>query len=216
MSRKGMNIFAAADLYGLTDEPHSCGRSNVRTAELMLAAGIQVLQYREKDRTLREKYQECCQIRKLTQAAGALFLVNDHVDLALAVDADGVHIGQDDLPPAQVRKLVGPDRIVGLSTHSPVQAEAAWREGVVDYIGVGPLFPTRTKRNVCEPVGLEYLDYVVANIPLPFVAIGGVKEHNIGTVRAHGARLIAVVTDITSAGDVKAKITALRCAAAAR
>lgn len=205
-----MENFLAADLYGLTDEPHAMGRSNVETVALLIAAGVKVIQYREKDRTLREQYEECRQIRTLTRQAGVTFIVNDHVDLAMAVHADGVHVGQDDLPTAAIRQLVGGEMIIGLSTHSPQQATAADQSGVVDYIGVGPLFSTQTKRNVCAPVGLEYLDYVVGNIELPFVAIGGIKSNNVAEVRRHGARLIAVVTGIVGETDIPAAVARLR------
>lgn len=205
-----MENFLAADLYGLTDEPHAMGRSNVETVALLIAAGVKVIQYREKDRTLREQYEECRQIRTLTRQAGVTFIVNDHVDLAMAVHADGVHVGQDDLPTAAIRQLVGGEMIIGLSTHSPQQATAADQSGVVDYIGVGPLFSTQTKRNVCAPVGLEYLDYVGGNIELPFVAIGGIKSNNVAEVRRHGARLIAVVTGIVGETDIPAAVARLR------
>ncbi len=205
-----MENFLAADLYGLTDEPHAMGRSNVETVALLIAAGVKVIQYREKDRTLREQNEECRQIRTLTRQAGVTFIVNDHVDLAMAVHADGVHVGQDDLPTAAIRQLVGGEMIIGLSTHSPQQATAADQSGVVDYIGVGPLFSTQTKRNVCAPVGLEYLDYVVGNIELPFVAIGGIKSNNVAEVRRHGARLIAVVTGIVGETDIPAAVARLR------
>ena len=205
-----MENFLAADLYGLTDEPHAMGRSNVETVALLIAAGVKVIQYREKDRTLREQYEECRQIRTLTRQDGVTFIVNDHVDLAMAVHADGVHVGQDDLPTAAIRQLVGGEMIIGLSTHSPQQATAADQSGVVDYIGVGPLFSTQTKRNVCAPVGLEYLDYVGGNIELPFVAIGGIKSNNVAEVRRHGARLIAVVTGIVGETDIPAAVARLR------
>jgi thiamine-phosphate pyrophosphorylase len=100
---------------------------------------------------------------------------------------------------------------IGLSTHSPAQAEAAVRLGV-DYIGVGPIFATNTKKDVCDPVGLKYLDYVVRNIRLPFVAIGGIKEHTIAEVYRRGARCIALVTEIVGAPDIGAKVHALRAA----
>jgi thiamine-phosphate pyrophosphorylase len=125
--------------------------------------------------------------------------------LALLVGADGVHVGQDDLPVEAVRRLAGPDMIIGLSTHSPEQAQAALKMEV-DYIGVGPIFLTNTKKDVCAPVGLEYLEYVVQNIPLPFVAIGGIKEHNILEVRKRGAACICLVTEIVGAIDIKAKV----------
>ena len=210
MSRAKMGNFVSTDLYGLTDRAHSCGRSNLQVVKQMVAAGIKVIQYREKDLPMKEKYEECLAILAVTRQANATLIVNDHVDLAMLAGADGVHVGQDDLPPAEIRKLVGEEMIIGLSTHSPEQAEAAVRQGIVDYIGVGPIFPTHTKRNVCAPVGLAYLDYVAKNISLPFVAIGGIKEHNIGDVRRHGARLVAVVTGITSAEDIALEIKTLR------
>jgi thiamine-phosphate pyrophosphorylase len=145
----------------------------------------------------------------MTRVAGVTFIVNDRPDLALLVGADGIHLGQDDLPPQAVREMVGGEMFIGLSTHSPAQAEAAVRLGV-DYIGVGPIFATNTKKDVCAPVGLEYLDYVVKNIRLPFVALGGIKEHNIAEVYRRGARCIALVTEIVGAPDIGAKVRALR------
>lgn len=209
MSQEKMKNFLSTDIYGLTAEEFSAGRSNQEVVEDMLAAGIKFIQYREKDKKAREMYYECLKIKELVRAAGATFLINDHIDLALAIDADGVHIGQDDLPPSEVRRLLGPDKIIGLSTHSPDQAHAALETGV-DYIGVGPIFTTHTKKDVCAAVGLEYLDYVVKNIDLPFVAIGGIKEHNIKEVRQHGARMIALVTEIVGAGDIVGKVNAIQ------
>lgn len=208
---KDLREIFQTDIYAITGEEFSRGRSNIEVVEELLAAGIKIIQYREKSKDLRRQYQECLEIRRLTREAGAAFIVNDHVDLALMVAADGVHLGQDDLPPEAVRRLVGPEMVIGLSTHSPEQARAAFECGV-DYIGVGPIFPTQTKSNVVDPVGLGYLDYVVQNIPLPFVAIGGIKEHNIRQVRRHGARCIAMVTEILEAEDLGAKVQALRTA----
>lgn len=208
-NRRGFSELLQTDLYGITAEEYSRGRRNIQVVQEMLAAGIRVIQYREKDKDLRTKYQECLQIRELTRAAGAIFIVNDHVDLALLVDADGVHIGQEDLPPQAVRKLLGPERILGLSTHSPEQARVALEAGV-DYIGVGPIYATKTKKDVCEPVGLTYLDYVVQNINLPFVAIGGIKEFNLHEVVQRGARCVALVTEIVSAEQIGEKIKRVR------
>ena len=208
-SKRGLAGLLSADLYGITAEEHSRGRDNIQVVQEMIKAGIRVIQYREKEKSLRAKYLECVQIRKLTREADVTFIVNDHVDLAILVDADGVHIGQDDLPPERIRELVGPQRIIGLSTHSPEQALAALQAGV-DYIGVGPIYPTKTKKDVCEPVGLEYLEYVVRNIPLPFVAIGGIKEHNVAEVIRKGAKCIALVTEIVAADNITDKIKAVR------
>jgi thiamine-phosphate pyrophosphorylase len=197
------------DLYGITASAFSRGRDNVTVAKAMLEAGIRIVQYREKVLGGRAMARECRDIRELAASAGALFLVNDHVDLALAVDADGVHIGQDDLPPELVRELIGPERILGISTHSLEQAQGAVAAGA-DYLGVGPLFRTQTKQDVCDPVGLEYLDFAVQNVPIPFVAIGGIKRHNLGSVRSRGASLVALVTEITEAEDIIGRVREIR------
>jgi len=197
------------DIYGITAEEYSLGRSNIEVVARMIEAGIKIIQYREKEKSDRKKYEECLKIRKMTQDAGVTFIVNDHVDLAVLVGADGIHLGQDDFPPNMVRELTGNKIIIGLSTHSPAQAKAAMNLDV-DYIGVGPIFATNTKKDVCAPVGLEYLEYIVKNISLPFVAIGGIKEHNITEVCKRGARCIALVTEIVGAPDIVAKVKSLR------
>jgi len=198
-------------LYGIVTEKLCQGRSLLDTATQMIEGGVRILQYREKDdKPMRIQYQECLALREITRRHGVVFIVNDSVDLALACDADGVHIGQDDLPPAVVRKLIGPSMILGLSTHSPEQAHQALEEGVVDYIGVGPLFPTQTKIHPEGPVGLSYLEYVVKHIPLPFVAIGGIKEANLDEVLSRGARTVCLVTEITQAPSIPEKLARLK------
>jgi len=174
----------------------------------MLDAGVRIIQYREKTKKMGLKYEECLRLRAMTREAGAAFIVNDDIDLALLVGADGVHVGQEDLPVAAVRTLVGEKMAIGLSTHSAQQARAAVAHGA-DYIGVGPIFATQTKDDVCAPVGLDYLDFVVREIGLPFVAIGGIKEHNLAEVAIHGARCVALVTEITQTQDIKKKIASL-------
>jgi thiamine-phosphate pyrophosphorylase len=195
-------------LYGLTAERFSLGRCNADVVQAMLDGGIRIIQYREKTKKMGLKYEECLQLRAMTREAGAAFIVNDDIDLALLVDADGVHVGQEDLPLEAVRSLVGENMAIGLSTHSPEQALAAEARGA-DYIGVGPIFATQTKEDVCAPVGFAYLDFVAGNLNLPFVAIGGIKEHNLREVANHGARCMALVTEITAAADIRGKIAAL-------
>ena len=197
-------------LYGLTAEKFSLGRRNADVVQAMLDGGIRIIQYREKTKKMGLKYEECLQLRAMTREAGAAFIVNDDIDLALLVGADGVHVGQEDLPLEAVRRLVGENMAIGLSTHSPEQARAAEARGA-DYIGVGPIFATRTKEDVCAPVGFAYLDFVAGNLSLPFVAIGGIKEHNLAEVATHGARCMALVTEITAAADIRGKIAALTC-----
>lgn len=203
------NPLAHVDLYGLTSEEHSMGRSNLDVVRDMLRAGVKLVQYREKEKTGAQKWRECAAIREMTREANALFLVNDDVAVAQAVDADGVHVGQDDLPVPVVRRLLGPDKIIGLSTHCPPEATAAITAGA-DYIGVGPIFETRTKKDVCAPVGLEYLEWVKANTAIPFVVIGGIKADNMAQVVRRGATCVAMITEIVSAPDIPARIDHLR------
>ncbi len=190
-------------IYGITFERFSNGRSNIQIVKEMIEAGVKVIQYREKNKSFREMYEEASILREMTKEAGVIFIVNDHIELAMMIEADGVHIGQDDWPINEVRKLVGDDKIIGLSTHEKKQALDALTEGA-DYIGVGPIFDTKTKDY--PTVGLEYLEYVAQNIEIPFVAIGGIKEHNIEEVLKTGAKSIALVTEITQANNIKRKI----------
>ncbi|MDR1241302.1 MAG: thiamine phosphate synthase [Deltaproteobacteria bacterium] len=202
-------ILPQTDLYGILDYGLSRGRSNIEVAARMLEAGIKIIQYREKDRKMGVIFEECKAIRALTREAGAVFIINDFADIVNLTDADGLHIGQEDLPVPAARSLIGPARILGLSTHSPAQADAAVEAGA-DYIGVGPLFFTKTKKDVCQPVGLEYLDYVVKTHNIPFVAIGGIKTGNIREVAAHGAGLCCLVSEIVGADDIGAAINEIR------
>ena len=202
------NLIRQGGLYGLTAEKFSLGRSNVEVVGAMLDAGVRIIQYREKTKKMGAKYEECLRLRAMTRESGAAFIVNDDIDLALLVGADGVHVGQEDLPVAAVRSLVGEDAAIGLSTHSPQQALDAVAAGA-DYIGVGPVFATQTKDDVCAPVGLSYLEYVAGGIDLPFVAIGGIKEHNLARVAARGGRCAALVTEIVGAQDIRGKVVAL-------
>lgn len=197
------------DLYCLTGEKFSLGRSNIEVVRGMLDAGVKLVQYREKEKKAGAKLEECLAIRDMTREAGAAFIVNDDIDIAILVGADGVHVGQEDLPVESVRRLVGEEMAIGLSTHSPEEARKALASGA-DYIGVGPIFKTFTKEDVVDPVGFEYLEYVASNVDIPFVAIGGIKEHNIGEVVKRGACCVALITEVVGEQDITAKINALR------
>lgn len=199
------------DIYAITDSKLSLGRPVEAVVAALLAADVKIIQYREKKKKAGEMLRECEAIRAMTREAGAFFIVNDHVAIAKLVGADGVHVGQEDLPVARVRELMGEDCVIGLSTHSPEQAARAARDGA-DYIGVGPLFATRTKDDVCEPVGLEYLDHVVKTHSMPFVAIGGIKRHNIGEVVRHGAKCCCLVSELVGAEDITGRVAEVRAA----
>ena len=192
-------------LYAITAEEYSLGRGNIEVVRDMLTGGVKILQYRQKEKSKREKYLECVEIRRMTKKAAAMFIVNDDVDIALAVKADGVHLGQNDMPIEVARELVKEEMIIGISTHSPQQALDAISRGA-DYLAIGPIFSTQTKKDVCPAVGLEYLDYAVKNVGIPFVAIGGIKLHNLQEILAHGASCVAMVTEIVSAADIRARI----------
>lgn len=209
-TKPSMQRFLTTDLYGITSDAHSLGRSNVEVTRQMIAVGIKIIQYREKDKQAREMYEECIAIRNLTRQADVMFIVNDRIDLALAVKADGVHIGQDDLPLAEVRRIVGDNMIIGLSTHLPCQAKAAEASGQVDYIGVGPIFSTATKTDAAQPVGIEFVQYVANHITLPFVVIGGIKIDNIAKVKQAGASVFAIVSEIVSAPNIGHAVHTLR------
>ena len=197
------------ELYCITAEELSMGRSNIEVVKDMIGAGVKIIQYREKDKKMQDKYRECSAIRELTKAAGVTFIVNDDIALAMIVQADGLHIGQDDLPIEKVRELVGDKMIIGLSTHCPAEAQQAVVSGA-DYIGVGPMFKTATKKDVCDPVGFEYLEYVAQNISIPFVAIGGIKISNIPEVVKHGAQCLAIISEITTASDIFKRISQVK------
>jgi thiamine-phosphate pyrophosphorylase len=189
-------------LYAITDERFHPGRGLLEVMEEALKGGAEIIQLRDKTATKRELLAKAKALRELTRAYGALFIVNDHLDAALAVDADGVHLGQDDLPLAEARKILGKDKIIGISTHNIAQAREAERGGA-DYIGVGPVFPTRTKADVTDPVTVSYVRQAAAEIRIPFVAIGGIKLHNVDEVLAAGATRICAVSEIVGSADVK-------------
>lgn len=191
-------------LYCITASNLSNGRSTTYVVERMLDAGVKVIQYREKYMDLRGKLEEAEALRRITERYKANLIINDHPEIAMMVGADGIHIGQDDYPVTDLRRIA-PDMIIGLSTHSPEQADNAVRCGA-DYIGVGPIFSTQTKDNVCPPVGVRYLEYAVRNIELPQVAIGGIKTHNLHEIAATGVKRVAIVSEITGSQDIGKKI----------
>jgi thiamine-phosphate pyrophosphorylase len=191
-------------LYGITGDNFANGKSNYECVEEMIKGGIKIVQYRDKFKSTREKVEEAKAIKKLCHKNNVLFIVNDDVAVAMLVDADGVHVGQDDMKPDDVRKLIGINKIIGLSTHSEEQGMAAYNNENVDYIGVGPIFPTTTKDTA--PVGLEYLEFAVKNLHLPFIAIGGIKEYNIDEIIKRGAQRICLVSDIVGAENICKKI----------
>ncbi|MGL4862868.1 MAG: thiamine phosphate synthase [Cetobacterium sp.] len=187
-------------VYAITDSKSGKNKKILEYCEDLLKGGAKIIQYREKKRDLKLLLEEAKALRELTLKYNATFIVNDYLDIALLSEADGIHIGQDDLPIKDVRKILGENKIIGISTHNPQEAQQAIIDGA-DYIGVGPIFYTETKEDVCAPVTLEYLDFVNKNIKLPYVAIGGIKENNIDKVLAMGAKSICLVSELVGADN---------------
>ncbi len=183
------------------------GHQPVELARLMLSGGARILQLRLKQATTREFVEAARKIAAICREAGALFIVNDRADIAILAEADGVHLGQEDLPLEAGRRLIGPRKLIGISTHSIDQSRAA-ESGGADYIGFGPMYPGGLK-NVQAGQGLEKLRAVRAAVRIPIVAIGGITEQHVPEVLAAGADAVAIITDVVRAPDVASKLRAI-------
>lgn len=204
----GLSALPDVDLYGILCEPLSGGRSNVEVAEKLASAGVQVIQYRSKEKAKAIRLEECRKIRAITQKYKCFFIVNDDLDIALSVRADGLHLGQDDMPFTEARQLA-PHLTIGVSTHRPEQALMAVEQGA-DYIGVGPVYATQTKKNVEGSDGLDYVQWVSENIAIPFVTIGGIKQKNVREVQKRGATCFAMISELVAADNVAATVSDIR------
>jgi thiamine-phosphate pyrophosphorylase len=190
-------------LYLVTDERLSRGRSHLEVAEAAIRGGADVIQLRDKTSPSGELYRIALALRKLTLEAKIPLIVNDRLDIALAVDADGLHVGQDDLPAGVARRLLGPGKILGVSTETPEEALLAEKDGA-DYLGVGPVFEARgTKADAGDPKGPGMIAPIRAKCRLPIVAIGGIKAGNARSVLEAGADAVAVISDIVAADDIE-------------
>ncbi|NBD26839.1 thiamine phosphate synthase [Paenibacillus glycinis] len=181
-------------LYAITAANYHPGRDLLEVMEQAILGGADIVQLRAKDAPKEALLRDARALRELTARYGVPLIVNDHIDVALAAGADGAHIGQDDLPLAEARRILGPDAIIGISTHNLAQALAAERGGA-DYIGVGPVYPTGTKPGRAA-VTTAYVREAAANVSIPWVAIGGITLANAGEVLAAGATRICAVSAI--------------------
>lgn len=176
-----------------------CSLTSMEMALISLKAGIRWIQYRDKERSRLGVYRIALGLRELTRDFGACLIINDHADIAASVDAEGVHLGQQDLPVKEARKIIGHDRIIGVSTHSLSEALRAEAEGA-DYIGFGPVMPTGTK-DAGAPKGTGMLDKIRSRVNIPVVAIGGINLENLDPVLSSGAHAVAVASGILK-GDI--------------
>ncbi len=197
------NLFSRNNpLYFITDTS-TAGLSHSQIVKKAVSAGIQTVQLRDKILSKRELYAEAALVRKLTLQYNVKFIMNDHIDIVMAVKADGVHLGQDDMPLEDARRIMGKKMIIGISAHTLSQAVKAQDQGA-DYIGFGPVFQTSTK-DAGRPKGLRSLRNVCNKINIPVVAIGGISSENITAVIGEGADACAVISAVQS-GDIKANI----------
>jgi thiamine-phosphate pyrophosphorylase len=195
-------------VYLVTDRLLSRGRGLVDVVLSAVRGGATVVQLREKEASARETLELGRALLERLRPLGVPLIVNDRVDLALALGADGVHVGQGDLPPEVARRLLGPDALLGLSITGPGDL-ATLDPAVVDYAGVGPIFPTGTKADATPALGLEELAQLRRLLPVPAVAIGGITVHNAADVIAAGADGVSVVSAICSADDCEVAASSL-------
>jgi len=199
--------------YLVTQESRSAGRSTVEIARAAIEGGVDAIQLRDKERSAKRRYETGRELRELTVEAGVDLIVNDRVDLARAIDADGVHLGQDDLPVPAARDLLGEDAVIGKSTSFVEEARTAEREGA-DYLGVGAVYGTSSKDVPDDEsdFGPERVREIVDAVEIPVVGIGGIDASNAAAVAEAGAAGIAVISAITRADDPAAATRELRAA----
>lgn len=199
-------------LYFITDPLLSAARggkqndpqkSLLETVRQAIEGGARLVQYRDKKSPRREMYETAKRLRKMTAEKGAILIINDQIDLASAVKADGVHLGQEDLPLWIARKILGNEAIIGISTHTLEEAMHAESEGA-DYIGFGPIFQTKTKGDARAPVGLEAMTRVKQKVRIPLYAIGGIQRSHLSDLITAGADGVAVISALS--GDIRANV----------
>lgn len=194
-------------LYLILDPSINPRRDLLTVLRESAACGVRLFQYRNKQASMGDAYEEGARLRKAARQAQACFIVNDRCDLALALEADGVHLGQEDLPLPDARALLGPDKLIGISTHNPEQVRTATGEGA-DYLGFGPIFATSSKPDHEPVVGVEGLKAIRPLTPLPIFAIGGVQPSTYSAILSAGANGAAVMSALLNAPDIGKAIEA--------
>lgn len=198
-------------LYLVTDRRLMSSRTVEESVERAVAGGASVVQLREKDCTSREFYELAVRVRKITAPKNVPLIINDRIDICLATDADGVHLGQKDLPCREARRILGADKLIGVSAALPEEARQAQADGA-DYLGVGAVFPTGTKSDT-RPVTPEIIREIRAAVTIPFVVIGGINAENIGELYGLGINGAAVVSAVMAREDVTSAARIMRRAA---
>ncbi len=187
-------------LHVLTDTVLQDRFSHLELTELAISGGADTIQFRRKEGSTRELIEIAQGMRRLCTEKGAVFIVNDRIDVAIATGADGVHLGQDDFPIPLARELLGKERIIGGSAATPEEIEICIREGA-DYVGFGPVYPTGSKDDAGPVSGIDLLKRIVASTPVPVIAIGGIDQSNASHVMGAGAHGIAVISAVCCKED---------------
>ena len=200
---------ALLKLYMCTDRILARGRSLLRIVEDAAAGGVTMVQLREKGINTGEFFAVAQELRDMTRRRGIPLIINDRLDIALAVRADGVHLGQDDLPLKEARRIAGGEFIIGVSAHNPEEALAAERDGA-DYLGSGAVFPTGTKADISGVIGIAGLAALCASVRIPVIGIGGIGPDNAAEVIRAGASGVAVISAILARDDVREAAAFLR------
>jgi thiamine-phosphate pyrophosphorylase len=196
-------------VYVITDRHVAGDRSILEVVRATIQGGVTVVQFREKTATTREMVELGRALHAITQPADVPLIVNDRLDVALAIDAEGVHVGQDDMPAALARQLIGPNRILGVSAGIVEEARQAERDGA-DYLGVGDVYGTPTKPDAGTPIGIAGLAKITQAVSVPVVAIGGITLNNVAAVIEAGAVGVAVISTIVGAANPEAAARRLR------
>lgn len=196
------------NLYLITDRTQTAGRELPAVVADALASGVRSIQLREKDLSSSQQFELALQLRALTRVYNARLLINDRLDIALAVGADGVQIGANSLPLAEARRLLGSDMLIGYSAHALDEALRAEHEGA-DFVTFGPVFPTPSKLKYGAPLGLLQLSEVASSLRIPVFALGGIKDTSISEVMATGCHGVALISGIMSAVDPQKAATSL-------
>ena len=199
-----IEAFRRTDVYPVVTSEFCAGRPPVEVAASLLAGGARILQIREKTMPDRPFLELLLQVRELTWDCGALLIVDDRVDSALIAQADGVHLGQEDLPLPDARRIA-PELLIGVSTHNADEIRRAQDEGC-SYLNIGPIFPTKTKQLACTFLGMDRLRTLVPLVHVPFSVMGGIKDTHLAELKAAGAGRIAAVTAFTQAPDPGAEV----------
>jgi thiamine-phosphate pyrophosphorylase len=196
-------------LYLVTDRVLSLGRSNLEVIEAAVSGGVTLVQLREKEASTQDFYQEGLNIKDYLEAARIPLIINDRIDIALALDADGVHLGQEDMPVDVARKILGPCKIIGASAFTTQEAVAAESMGA-DYLGLSPIFVTTTKPELVAEIGLEGISSLKRAVKIPIVGIGSMHQSNVYEAVRAGLDGVAVVSAICSQEDPKAAAAAIK------